>query len=170
VINKAVGWALAALRASKVRRRRMQEVHGPFRGSTCVRAPSHSRPEEALGGLCQGTLRRTGSGTRVSVALHPSRRNLEPAVDRVRPKRRQLPGTKTINATVSSGIRYAAQPICGSRSHLKLAASAVWCLPAIASFAPNLRLLDIRRRFRSRIEEVSSLRRGKVGVRKASRL
>jgi hypothetical protein len=54
-------------------------------------APPCSCPDEAMGGLCQGAVRRAGGGARLPVALHPPGGDLEPPPDRVRPGRRHLP-------------------------------------------------------------------------------
>lgn len=47
--------------------------------SPVIPAPPGAAPDEALGGLFQGTLRRTGGGARLSVALHAPGRHLEHA-------------------------------------------------------------------------------------------
>jgi len=62
-----------------------------FRGSIAgsrraaqLPAPPVANAEEALGGLCQASLRGSAGSARLSVALYPPGRDLEPAADRVR--------------------------------------------------------------------------------------
>ena len=54
-------------------------------------ASSRSGQEEAMGGLCQAAVHRPRGRARLSLALHPPGRHLEPAPDCVRRDRRHLP-------------------------------------------------------------------------------
>ena len=54
-------------------------------------ASPRSGQEEAMGGLCQAAVHRPRGGARLSLALYPPGRHLEPAPDCVRRDRRHLP-------------------------------------------------------------------------------
>ena len=66
-------------RAARRRPARLLRIDGAPGRPPGLPASSDAGPEEALGGLRQAALRRTGSGARLPVALHPPGRHLEPA-------------------------------------------------------------------------------------------
>ena len=68
-------------------------------------APPVAGPEEALGGLRQAALRRTGGGARLSVALHPPGRHLEPPAHRASTRAASPSATRTIAATAPTASR-----------------------------------------------------------------
>ena len=76
----------------------------PHRPAGIPAAPG-ARPEEALGGLCQGAVRRAGGGARLSVALHPPGRDLEQPPDRASTRTASPSATRTIAATAPTGSR-----------------------------------------------------------------
>jgi hypothetical protein len=61
------------------------------RRATRLPASPVADPAEALGGLREGALRRTGSSARLPVALHPPGSDLEPPPDGLQRERRHLP-------------------------------------------------------------------------------
>ena len=78
---------------------------GPPRRTAGIPAPPGAGPEEALGGLCQAAVRRTAGRARLSVALHPPGRHLEPAADRVRRDAASPSATRTTAATAPTASR-----------------------------------------------------------------
>ena len=62
--------------------------------------------EETLGGLCQAAVRRSRSRARLSLALHPPRRHLEPAAARFRRDRRHASATRTMCAVKAREVEY----------------------------------------------------------------
>lgn len=78
-------------RSARCRPARLLRRPCSSRRAAGIPAPPCSRPEEALGGLRQGAVRRTGGRARLPVALHPPGRDLEPSSVRLQRERRHLP-------------------------------------------------------------------------------
>ncbi len=80
-------------------------IDGAPRRAAGIPAPPVAGPEEALGGLRQGALRRAGSGARLSVPLHAPGRDLEQPPDRASTRAASPSATRTIAATAPTGSR-----------------------------------------------------------------
>ena len=92
-------------RAARRRPARLLRIDGAPRRPAGIPAPPARRPEEALGGLRQGAVRRAGGGARLSVALHPPGRDLEQPPDRASTRAASPSATRTIAATAPTGSR-----------------------------------------------------------------
>ena len=80
-------------------------THGAPRRPPRLPASPVAGPEEALGRLRQAALRRAGGGARLSVALHPPGRHLEPPAHRASTRAASPSATRTIAATAPTGSR-----------------------------------------------------------------